>query len=96
MTKSFADWTQEIAERNNHEPEPKRRSIEEKIADLKGMYGAPYNPPPKRGDFSADEDTDQHIACSGDGCTRFGEPNYSSNGWDVDQYYCGHSDRCMP
>jgi len=88
--KSFADWTQEIAESQNHEPEPAKE-----LASVESVWGAPYNPPAKRGDFSADEDDQDHIKCSGAYCEKYGAPNYG-NGDEADEYYCGGSPRCCP
>jgi len=44
------------------------------------------------------EEEIEHVKCSGGGCEKMGEPNYA---WppvkeDLDEFYCGGSDRCCP
>jgi len=46
--KSFADWTQELAESQNHEPEPKRpvyAEFAEELDEVQCSCGAEYGPP---------------------------------------------------
>lgn len=78
--KSIADWTQEIAERNNHEPEPKKVTWQSLEAD--GLVS--WNP--KSEDFEA--------VCKicGEWKPIYCGPEDFVDG----EHYCGGSPRCCP
>ena len=101
--KSFADWTQELAESQNHEPEPKRPKYQE-FADGDGAEECEYcGGTGATGQTYSDPCGDQCGACEGKGrvdkvqcgCGRgeLGVPNA-----DGGRYYCnaGPPYNCQP
>lgn len=106
--KSFADWTQELAESNNHEPEPDRVTGWDYAAEGTDSYTVDCEGErcTKCGGIgrvmvkvaeahlrSEDCPACTPLTCSGPGCCKVGVPNY----WAGDyQFYCGGSPRCCP
>lgn len=102
--KSFADWTQELAESNNHEPENNLDEYyaaqQEYTVDCEGErctkcggIGRLMVKVSETRWRSEDCPACTPLTCSGPGCCKVGVPNY----WAGDyQFYCGGSPRCCP